>query len=430
MEPMALLLLLLMLGLIFLSVPVPYAIGFSSIVVLLNTFRQTPLVLVQRTFSGLSGFTTLAIPLFILTAEIMNISGITDKLVQCCYAIVGRIRGGIAHVNVLVSMIFAGISGSSSADTAGIGGILIPAMIKKGYAPDFTIAVTAASSTLGEIIPPSIIAVIYAATVGISVGALFLAGLSAGVIIGLVMMLISYVYALKYGYPREAKMEIKKALHTIWVALPPLGTPIILIGGITAGFFTPTEAAVVACVYSLILAACYRSLTLKALWGAVKKTAALTSATTMCIGIAMVFSYMMSVYHVPDAVKGMVLSVADSELPFLLITFVIFMIVGCFMDATPAIIMLAPILAPIGMALGVNMIHMGVVVVVTLSLGLITPPFGLCLLLACKIGHTPLQKVMKPTLVFTAAVVAIILLIIFVPQIVLWIPQTFAPNMM
>lgn len=150
----------------------------------------------------------------------------------------------------------------------------------------------------------------------------------------------------------------------------------------------------------------------------------------MCIGIAMVFSYMMSVYHVPDAVKGMVLSVADSELPFLLITFVIFMIVGCFMDATPAIIMLAPILAPIGMALGVNMIHMGVVVVVTLSLGLITPPFGLCLLLACKIGHTPLQKVMKPTLVFTAAVVAIILLIIFVPQIVLWIPQTFAPNMM
>ena len=419
MEPMALLLLLLMLGLIFLSVPVPYAIGFSSIVVLLNTFRQTPLVLVQRTFSGLSGFTTLAIPLFILTAEIMNISGITDKLVQCCYAIVGRIRGGIAHVNVLVSMIFAGISGSSSADTAGIGGILIPAMIKKGYAPDFTIAVTAASSTLGEIIPPSIIAVIYAATVGISVGALFLAGLSAGVIIGLVMMLISYVYALKYGYPREAKMGIKKALHTIWVALPPLGTPIILIGGITAGFFTPTEAAVVACVYSLILAACYRSLTLKALWGAVKKTAALTSATTMCIGIAMVFSYMMSVYHVPDAVKGMVL-----------ITFVIFMIVGCFMDATPAIIMLAPILAPIGMALGVNMIHMGVVVVVTLSLGLITPPFGLCLLLACKIGHTPLQKVMKPTLVFTAAVVAIILLIIFVPQIVLWIPQTFAPNMM
>ena len=418
MEPMALLLLLLMLGLIFLSVPVPYAIGFSSIVVLLNTFRQTPLVLVQRTFSGLSGFTTLAIPLFILTAEIMNISGITDKLVQCCYAIVGRIRGGIAHVNVLVSMIFAGISGSS------------PAMIKKGYAPDFTIAVTAASSTLGEIIPPSIIAVIYAATVGISVGALFLAGLSAGVIIGLVMMLISYVYALKYGYPREAKMGIKKALHTIWVALPPLGTPIILIGGITAGFFTPTEAAVVACVYSLILAACYRSLTLKALWGAVKKTAALTSATTMCIGIAMVFSYMMSVYHVPDAVKGMVLSVADSELPFLLITFVIFMIVGCFMDATPAIIMLAPILAPIGMALGVNMIHMGVVVVVTLSLGLITPPFGLCLLLACKIGHTPLQKVMKPTLVFTAAVVAIILLIIFVPQIVLWIPQTFAPNMM
>ena len=430
MEPMALLLLLLMLGLIFLSVPVPYAIGFSSIVVLLNTFRQTPLVLVQRTFSGLSGFTTLAIPLFILTAEIMNISGITDKLVQCCYAIVGRIRGGIAHVNVLVSMIFAGISGSSSADTAGIGGILIPAMIKKGYAPDFTIAVTAASSTLGEIIPPSIIAVIYAATVGISVGALFLAGLSAGVIIGLVMMLISYVYALKYGYPREAKMGIKKALHTIWVALPPLGTPIILIGGITAGFFTPTEAAVVACVYSLILAACYRSLTLKALWGAVKKTAALTSATTMCIGIAMVFSYMMSVYHVPDAVKGMVLSVADSELPFLLITFVIFMIVGCFMDATPAIIMLAPILAPIGMALGVNMIHMGVVVVVTLSLGLITPPFGLCLLLACKVGHTPLQKVMKPTLVFTAAVVAIILLIIFVPQIVLWIPQTFAPNMM
>jgi len=427
---MAWILIVILFIMISLSVPVSFAIGIAAIIVLSMTPGLTPLVFVQRTFSGLDSFVILAIPLFILTAEIMNCTGITDRLIKVCYCLVGHIRGGIAHVNVLVSMIFAGISGSATADTAGIGSILIPAMTKRGYPKDFTISVTAASSTLGQIIPPSIIAVIYAATVGISIGALFLAGITAGFFIGLTQMVISYIFARKYGYPSEERVPLKEALISIFEALPPFGTPVIIIGGIVGGFFTPTEAAVVAVIYSMLLAAFYHSLSIKAAWNALVKSAALSSVTTFCIGVAMVFSYVLAYYRVPAAVSAFITTYADGQLTFLFISFFIFLIVGCFMDATPSIIMLAPIVSPIGAMLGVNPIHLGVIIVITMALGLVTPPFGLCLLLACKIADYPLQKTFKTLMIFIMANIAIIILIILIPQIVLWIPSTFVPQLM
>lgn len=412
------------------SVPVSFAIGASAILVLSLTPSLTPLVFVQRTVAGLDSFVILAIPLFILAAEIMNCSGVTDRLIKVCYVLVGHIRGGIAHVNVLVSMIFAGISGSATADTAGIGSILIPSMVKRGYPKDFTISVTAASSTLGQIIPPSIIAVIYASTVGISVGALFLAGIMAGILIGLTMMVISYFYAIKYGYPREERFAFKESMITIFQAVPAFGAPLIIIGGIVVGFFTPTEAAVAAVIYSLALSLFYRTMNLKMLWGAVVKSGVLSSVTTLCIGVAMVFSYLLSYYHIPRALSEFIIEYANNQMAFLFIAFAMFLIIGCFMDATPSIIMLAPIVAPIGISMGVNPIHLGVIVVVTMSLGLVTPPFGLCLLLGCKIGESSVEKVMNVMVVFIVAIIAIIALIILAPGIVLWIPSTLAPNLM
>lgn len=416
--------------LIFISVPVSFAIAISAIILTVATPGLTPLVFVQRTFAGMDSFVVLAIPLFVLTAEIMNCTGITDRLINVAYALVGHIRGGIAHVNVLVSMIFAGISGSSTADTAGIGSILIPAMIKRGYPADFSIAVTAASSTLGQIIPPSIIAVIYAATVGISVGALFLGGIVAGIAIGLLQMIISYIFALKYGYPREARMSMKERLTAVIKAVPPLFTPTIIIGGILIGLFTPTEAAVVSALYSVFLSVCYRSITLKILWGAITKTAKLASVTTFCIGVANVFSYLLSYYRLPEMISGFVTANINSQIGFLLFAFAVFFIVGCFMDATPSIILLAPIIAAAGNVMGVNPIHLGVIVVVTMALGLVTPPFGLCLLLSCKIAAFPIQKTFKVMFIFIGATVGLILVFIFYPEIVLFVPKTFAPNLM
>ncbi len=427
---MAWLLIIILFAGILLSVPVSFAIALSSIVVLFldPSPALTPWVLVQRTFAGLDSFTILAIPLFLLTAEIMNESGITDRLIKFSYALVGHIRGGLSHVNILVSMVFAGISGSSTADTAGIGSILIPSMVKKGYSKEFSISVTAASSTMGQIIPPSIIAVIYASTVGISVGALFLGGLVPGILIGLSQMLLTVIMANRYNYPREERMPFKEIVLTVLGALPTLLTPIIIIGGIVGGFFTPTEAAVVAASWALVLSFFYRTMTFKKLWKILVHTGKMSSVTILCIGVATVFSYIISYYRIPNAIGAFLTGVTSSPLVFLMLVFLLFMIVGCFMDATPSIIMLAPIVAPIGNTLGVNPVHMGVVVVATMALGLITPPYGLCLLLACQIGKTPLHRVMPMMFWFILLMILVLVVCIVFPDLVLLIPRLIMPD--
>ncbi len=423
-------LMILLFGLILLGVPISFCIAGSSLAVMLIDPALQPITMVQRLYTGLNSFVVIAIPLFLLTAEIMNLAGITDKLINLSYALVGHIRGGLAHVNVVVSMVFAGISGSSTADTAGIGSVLIPAMEKRGYSTEFTVSVTAASSTMGVIIPPSIISVIYASTVGISVGALFVAGIMPGLLIGLSQMTISYVYALKYGYPHEAKQSFAARMKAIAVAIPPLISPLLIIGGIIGGFFTPTEAAVISVAYCLFLAVVYRTITPRALWTALINTGLTSSVTLFCIGVAAVFSYILSFYRVPDMLGRFLLSYTDSHAAYLLVVFVIFLVAGTFMDATPTIIMLAPIVAPIANSIGVNPVHLGIVIVVTMGLGLVTPPYGLCLLLACQIGRIKLQKVMPTMLVFIAVNIVIVLLILLFPDLSLWIPKVFTPHLM
>ncbi|MFV0406998.1 MAG: TRAP transporter large permease [Propioniciclava sp.] len=423
-------LLILLFLLILIGVPISFAIAGSSLVILLTDPGLQPITLVQRTFSGLNSFLTLAIPLFLLTAEIMNECGITDKLIKLAQSIVGRIKGGLAHVNIVVSMVFAGISGSSTADTAGVGSVLIPAMKKKGYSSEFAVSVTAASSTMGVIIPPSIIAVIYAATAGVSVGALFIAGIMPGVLIGLSQMVISYMFAKKFNYPSEPKMRWGDRFRAIVGAIPPMLSPVIIIGGIIGGFFTPTEAAVISVMYSLALALFYRTITLERLWTVLVRAGLVSSVTLLCIGVATVFGYLISIYRVPEMLGDWIISVSARPEVFLLLVFVLFLVAGTFMDATPSIIMLTPIVAPIGVALEVNPIHLAVVVVTTLGLGLVTPPYGLCLLLACQIGKTSLQRVLPVISVFIVTAVVIIMVILFFPEVALWVPRVFTPEFM
>jgi len=416
---------------ILLSVPIAFSIGLSSLLIIVFDERMSTWLLVQRTFAGLDSFVLLAVPLFLLTGLVMNASGVTDKLIRFSYVLVGHIRGGLALVNIVVSMFFAGISGSSTADTAGVGSILIPAMFKKGYSKEFTVAVTAASSTMGNIIPPSIMAVIYAATTGISVGALFLAGIVPGVLIGVSQMVMSYIYAIKYDYPSEERVGLKDGLLAVKDALLPLGTPVIIIGGITGGIFTATEAAVIAAVYSLILGLLvYRTVSFKRFFELLVETVQLSSISLFCIGIASVFGYIVAYYKVPVLIGNMLGGLSTSPTGLLITIVALFIIVGTFMDAAPAIIIMMPILYPIADKAGIHPVHLGVVVVSTLALGLITPPYGLCLLIASLIADISFEKTIKTVMVFFSVMLLIVMFSVFFPDVILFVPRVLAPKLM
>jgi C4-dicarboxylate transporter, DctM subunit len=414
--------------LVLLAVPIPFAIGLSSLLILIIEPRLDPWLLTQRSFAGMSSFILTAIPMFLFTGLLMNRAGITRHLIDFANALVGAIRGGLAHVNVFVSMLFAGVSGSSTADTAGLGSILIPAMKRQGFKTDFTVAVTAASSTLGQIIPPSIIVIIYGATVDASIGALFLAGIVPGVLIALSQMALVYRFAVKDDYPRQPRVRFRELVRAAWVVLLPMGTPLIIIGGITAGAFTPTEASAVAALYTIMLALLYRTLTWKVFWEVCRDTAYMSSLTLFTIGIAGIFGYLTGYYRL-SAVLAEVLSFAigSPELTILLLI-AIFLVVGFVMDAAPAIIVLMPVLAPIAVASGLHPVHVGIVVVMTLALGLVTPPYGLCLLLACAIGNISVGKALRAVVPFILVILAIILATAFIPDIAMLLPKLLVPR--
>jgi tripartite ATP-independent transporter DctM subunit len=415
--------------LIFLGTPVPFALAFSSLVVFVIDPRLSPWLLTSRTFSGVNSFILIAIPLFLLTGLAMNRSGITKVLIDLCNIIVGRIRGGLAHVNVLVSMFFAGISGASQADTAGVGSVLIPAMTDRGYGKAFTVAVTAASSTMGNIIPPSIIAVIYGATCNVSVGAIFIAGILPGVAIGISQMGLCYIFAVKHDYPIESRPPLNEAMRTIRNSILPLLTPVIIIGGIISGFFTPTESAVVACVYTLILAFfIYKKISFPDLLDLFVETAEITSLVVFTIGVANSFGYIIGFYQVSNSIEVLFLKI-NSPLPFLMSVIILLVIVGTFMDAAPAIIIIMPILAPVAAKVGVHPVHLGVVAVMTLALGLITPPYGLSLLLASKIGNIGVDEAFRVAIIFAVTMLSIIILSAIFPEVVLFLPLKMIPNM-
>jgi len=415
-------------ALIVIRVPVAYSLALSCLVVI-HAEGLRPSLVVQQMFQGLNSFTLLAVPFFLLCGQLLNSGLITDRLVRLAQAVVGHIRGGLAHINIVVSMIFAGMSGSSTADTAGVGSIMIPAMVGRGFDKKFTIALTAASSTMGVIIPPSILMIVYGAMGGVSIGGLFLAGAIPGALVGLAQMVYSYYYAWRHDYPAERRATLG-AFWSAWkAAFLPLLVPVIIIGGVLSGEFTATEAGMVATVYVLILMfVVYRSSRLAELPTVLANAAVLYSQPLLAVAGATVFGWLLAFFEAPQAIGELAVGLTDSATLTVLAIALIFIAVGTFMDAIPAIIIFMPIIDHLVTVSGAHPIHVGLVVVMTLAMGLITPPYGLCLLLSCAIGRERVSRVMPQMFVFYGLFLVVLLLIILFPGISLFLPRLVMPQ--
>lgn len=427
---MQVLLVVMFVAFVALGVPISFALGFVSFVGIASLPTIPNTVVFTKMFNGLNSFTLLAVPLFIMAANLMNEGSISDRLIDVCQAAVGHVRGGLAHANILVSMIFAGISGSSQADTAGVGKILIPAMEKQGYDKRTSVGVTAASSTLGSIIPPSITMVVYAGIANVGTGALFMTGLVPGVLLGLAMMAVVVFYSKRKNFPKGEKVPTKEIIKKIWGSLPALMTPIILIGGIVSGLFTPTESAAFACMYALLIGVFfYKSIKIKRIPGILVETAKLSSLSLFALATANALGELLSYYRLNVLVQQFFTGMPGGKLVFLVVIVLFFMFVGTFMDAVPAMILFVPIILPSATALGISPIILGLIIVVTLALGLVTPPYGLCLLLAGSISGITIEDSFKGVLPYFLSSVAVLGLLILLPDLFLAIPAALFPNL-
>lgn len=413
-----------------LGVPISFALGVVSFTGIASLAQIPNTVVFSKMFNGLNSFTLLAVPLFILAANLMNEGEITEKLIDCCNALVGHFRGGLAYSNVLVSMIFAGISGSSQADTAGVGKIFIPAMEKQGYDKGTSVGVTAASSTLGSIIPPSITMVVYAGIANVSTGALFMSGLIPGILLGLAMMAVVKLYSKKKNFPKCEKVSAGDAMKLVWQSMPALLTPIILIGGIVSGLFTPTESAAFASMYALIVGLLfYRTIKVKNLPRILIETMKMSSLSLFALATANALGELLSYYQLNVIVQQFFANMAGGWLVFLLVVVAFFMFVGTFMDAVPAMILFVPIILPASNALGISPIILGLIIVVTLALGLVTPPYGLCLLIASSISGITIEDAFKGTLPYFLSSILVLLLLVLFPMVWLVIPAKLFPGL-
>jgi tripartite ATP-independent transporter DctM subunit len=414
--------------LLFLMIGLPVFFGMLAapgILLWLNGQDRDLILLYRNVYNGMASFPLMAIPFFMLAGELMNRGGITMRLVEFSQAMMGHFRGGLAHVNVLSSMLFAGLSGSAVADTSALGSMLIPAMEKEGYTRKFAAAITAASSVIGPIIPPSGIMIIYAYVMGESVAALFLAGIVPGILVGVGLMVMIKFQADKYDFPASrAKASWGERGNASLKAFFPLMTPVIILGGILAGVFTPTEAAAVAVGYAIIIGMfVLRTLTLGDLPDVFMR-AAMTSATVLLlVGAAMAFKTVVSLSHTPEIMAEFVLGLSQNPLILLFLINLLLFIVGMFLDAGPAIIILGPILGPIFVDLGVDPIHFAIIMSVNLTVGLATPPMGLVLFVASSVSGERVETISKAILPFLAIEILVIFLITFIPEISMTIPR-------
>ena len=414
-----------------LRVPIAFAMLISSTLAI-AVQGDVPLSIVpQRIWVGLNNFPLLAVPFFLFVGQAMNETGTSVRLIDFARALVGWLRGGLAHVNVAVSMIFAGISGVSSADTLGVGSVMIPAMKREGYPIGFTVGITAASSTLGNIIPPSLMMIIYAATAGVSVGAMFLTGIVPGILIGVGQMLWAWRVATRVGIGVADTFSPRRLLATTRLAWPALIIPVLVIGGILGGVFTATEASVVAVLYVVLLGIGQRQLRSRRLFGLTRDSIGLFSLSLLCVAAASLWGWLLAFYSVPQAVVAWLdgAGMLGSTNRVFIAVIAIFLVIGTFMDAVPAIIILQPIIGEMGAAAGIDPYHMGIVVVLTLAIGLITPPYGLCLLIASDLGGLSVGPAMRALLPFYLISLAVVAVAVLLPDLVLYIPRATMGNL-
>jgi tripartite ATP-independent transporter DctM subunit len=409
-----------------LGVPIGFTIGLAGLTGLFLMgsgaafFSMAPL----QYFSGLDMFTLMAMPFFIFAGEIMNKAGITQRLVRFANILAGHVRGGLAHANIIASIFFAGMTGAAVSDTAAIGTMLIPAMEEDGYDLDFSAAVTAASSIIGPTIPPSNMMVIYGSLMNVSIAGLFAAGFMPGLVLAGLLMVITGYLSIKRGYPKGLKTSFKEKLVGFKDAIIPLLMPIIILGGILTGTFTPTEAAAVAVLYAVIIG----FFVLKSLKPAdipvmLTKTAKITGVVFLIIGTASILSWVLAINQVPQAIADFLLETTGNPKLILLMIIILMLIVGMFMDIAAALIILGPILHPIAVAMGMAPIHFGIIMVLSLNIALMTPPVGACLFVACSISKLKLSQLSKAILPYIVVEVIALFIVAYIPEISLFLPK-------
>ena len=410
--------------LVLLRVPIAFALGISAVTTAF--YLDIPMALMaQGMVRGINSFALLAIPFFILAGEIMGEGGICQRLIAFSNAIVGRIRGGLALVNVLASMFFGGISGSSVADTSAVGSMLIPMMKEKGYDADYAVAVTITGSTQGILIPPSHNMIIYSMVAGgVSVGGLFLAGIVPGVFLGLALMLMSYIIAVKRNYPAGERVSWKEALSATKDAALGLFTAVIVVGGVVTGLYTATESAAIAAIYAFLVSFfVYRHVPLCHMRIILMKSLRTLAIVMALIATSSAFGWMLAYLKVPALATQTLLSISDNKYVILLVLNALLLFLGCIMDMAPLILITTPILLPVATKIGVDPIHFGIIMMLNLSIGLLTPPVGSTLFVGCAIGNISIEKLSRTMIPFYVTMITVLMLITYVPQLVMFIPK-------
>jgi len=415
--------------LMFLRVPVAFALGLACLPLLIMEPRLSPMVIFNTTFKAYNSFILLAVPFFLLTANLMNVGGITDRLVHLSRTMVGNFPGALAQINVLLSVFFAGISGSSTADAASQGKIFIEAQVKEGYDLSFSIAITAVSAVLAVIIPPSILMVVWGGVLQVSIGALYLAGVIPGLLLGLAQMATVHAYAKIRHYPTYPRASLREFVDAALVAIPALMTPFIIVGGILLGWFTATESAAAAVIYAAVLSIfVYRQLDGKQLWHALLETGKLSAVALFCVGTASIFGWLLAYYQIP---KALLQHVTEWGLGLVGVGFFIafvFLVVGCFLDAIPAIIIVGTTLQPLAASVGMHPVSFAIIGIVALAFGLVTPPYGMCLMVSCAIAKVPLRYALKDTMIMLVPMLVVLAAMIVWPQIPLFVPELIRPD--
>lgn len=420
---MSILIMILMLfALMLIGVPVAVALGLASLA-FVATNGMPPMIVLANMVNGINSFPLIAVPFFILAGSLMNSAGITTRIFAFARAAVGWMHGGLGHVNVGASVIFAGMSGAAVADAGGLGNIEIKAMRDAGYDPDFAVGITAASSTIGPIIPPSLPLVIYGVIADTSIGQLFTAGIIPGFLMAASLMLMVAWYARRRGYPRDQRFSIHRFGTSLMHALMPLMTPVIIIGGIMFGIFTPTEAAIAAVAYSMVLGLfVYRTLNWKKILRISMDTVETTAAVMLIVAASTIFAWILTANQVAEHFSQLMLSVTDNKVALLLIITLIVLVVGLFMETIAAITILTPVLLPVAVSLGMDPVHFGIVMILNLMIGLLTPPVGMVLYVLSKVAHVSFERCVMATAPFLIPLLVVLMMLTFIPELSMWLP--------
>jgi tripartite ATP-independent transporter DctM subunit len=429
MELSVLILIISFVVLLLLNVPIAISIGVATVLTMLFTIDFAPAIttVAQQMATGINSFALLAIPFFILSGLLMGRGGIARRLIDFAKVLVGMFPGGLAYVNILACMFFGSISGSAVAATSAIGGFMIPVMKKEGYDNDFNAAITVTASTTGLLIPPSNVLIVYSlASGGVSIAALFIAGYLPGIIVGLGLIFVAAIISVIKGYPVGERVNFIQSIKKLLDAVPSLLLVIIVIGGIIAGFFTATEASAVAVIYSLLLSVfIYREVKIKQLPGILLKTVETTAIVMILIGTSKAMSWILSYENIPQTISATLIALTESKIVIFLMINMMLLIVGTFMDMTPAVLIFTPIFLPVAVQLGMDPIHFGIMMVLNLCIGLCTPPVGSVLFVGCSIAGTSITSMIRPLLPLYVAMILALMLVTYIPEISLFLPRFF-----